>query len=55
MFHATQCHVARGDLQNEKMSSNHFPGKAEVKRRSRFENRGAIHLWRGKFLYYFLL
>jgi hypothetical protein len=31
-------HVSRGDIRNEKASLNPFPGKAELQRRSNFEN-----------------
>jgi len=31
-------HVTRGDIRNEKMSLNPFPVKAEMQRRSNFEN-----------------
>jgi hypothetical protein len=47
---ATFCHcsyVDRGDIPNEKTSSNHFPGENEIEHRANFENLWAIiSLWR---------
>jgi hypothetical protein len=43
---ATQCCVARGGISSEEMYSKYFPGKAEIERRSDFEDSVAVSLWR---------
>jgi len=52
MLPATKCYVVCGDIWNEMMSFNPFPGEAEIECQSNFQILWAIYSWRHTLLIY---